>query len=145
MCDSKVVHIAEGNCVGCDSITKDVCLKCNKFATNRSWSCSIPAPEDYPGWNECKKVALCSRCDKEENSSDCLEEEQSNNTNLQGSTEKDHEEFGTLDDMIWTLWFPAHREDFISIEKSGHQSLAKVWLLSLKNKCFWSLCHGTVL
>ena len=43
---------------------------------DRSLSCSIPAPEDYPGWKGCKKVALCSKCDKEENSSDNLEEQQ---------------------------------------------------------------------
>lgn len=39
--------------------------------------------------------ALCSRCDKEENSSDYLEEEQSNNTNLPGPIEKQNEEVGT--------------------------------------------------
>ena len=69
-------------------------IKCSFFG-NRSFNCSIPAHEDYPGWKEWKKVALCSRCDKEGNSSDYLEEEQSNNTNLQGSVEKEKKEVGT--------------------------------------------------
>ena len=30
------------------------------------------------------------------------------------------------------LWFTAHRENFISIEKSGHESLAEVWSLSVE-------------
>ena len=38
---------------------------------------------------------MCSRCDNEGNSLDYLEEEQSNNTNLQGSIEKEKEEVGT--------------------------------------------------
>ena len=46
---------------------------------------------------ECTKVALCSRCDKEENSLGYLEEK-SNNTNLQGFIEKEKEEVGTSDD-----------------------------------------------
>ena len=70
-------------------------MTCDKFAGNRSLSCSIPPPEVYQGWKECKKVTLCSRCDKEENSSDYLEEEQSNNTNLPGPIEKQNEEVGT--------------------------------------------------
>ena len=70
-------------------------MTCDKFAGNRSLSCSIPPPEVYQGWKECKKVTLCSRFDKEENSSDYLEEEQSNNTNLPGPIEKHNEEVGT--------------------------------------------------
>ena len=61
-----VVKMAEGNCVGCNSITKYLCLKCGVFACNRSLDCSIPVSEEYPGWLECKTVALCFKCDKEE-------------------------------------------------------------------------------
>ena len=82
---AKVVNMAEGDCVGCDIIRKYDCLKCGKFAGNRGFNCSLPASEDYPGWKECKKVASYSRCDKEGNSSDYLEEEKSSNKNLQGS------------------------------------------------------------
>ena len=45
------VKMAEGNCVGCGSITKHVCLKC-----------SVPASENYLGWKECKKGDLCFKC-----------------------------------------------------------------------------------
>ena len=31
----KIVNMVDGNCVGCDSITKYVYLKCDKFACNR--------------------------------------------------------------------------------------------------------------
>ena len=85
---AKVVNMAEGDCVGCDIIGKYDCLKCGKFACNRGFNCSIPAPEGYPGWKECKKVALYSRCDKKGNNSDYLEEEKSSNKNLQGSIKK---------------------------------------------------------
>ena len=61
------VKMAERNCVGCESITKCVCLKCDAFACNRSLKCSVPASEIYPGW---KKVALCFKCDKEEQATD---------------------------------------------------------------------------
>lgn len=84
--------MAEGNCVGCDCITKYVCLKCDKFACNRSLECSIPASEDYPGWKECKKVALCLKCDKEEHKSIEKQTEQTDDPNLQGFEE---EEAGT--------------------------------------------------
>ena len=56
--------IAEGNCVGCESITKYVCLKCDAFVCNRSLKCLVP--ENYPGWKKCTKVALCFKPDKEE-------------------------------------------------------------------------------
>ena len=46
------VKIAERNCVGCESITKCVCLKCDAFACNRSLKCSVPASEIYPGWKK---------------------------------------------------------------------------------------------
>ena len=101
--------MAEGNCVCCDSIANHVCLKCDQFACNRSLSCSIPASEDCPGWNKCKNVALCSRRDKEENSSGCLEEEQSNNTNLQVSIEKQNEEVGTSGDNELMIYCASRR------------------------------------
>ena len=45
----KVVNMAKGNYVDCDSVTKYICLKYDKFVCNRKLNCSIPAPEDYPG------------------------------------------------------------------------------------------------
>ena len=60
------VKMAEGNCVGCESITKYVCLKCDAFACNRSLKCSVPTSENYPGRKECTRVAWCFKCDKEE-------------------------------------------------------------------------------
>ena len=60
------LKMAEGNCVGCETITKYVCLKCDAFASNRSLECSVPTSENYPGWKECTKVALCFKCDKGE-------------------------------------------------------------------------------
>ena len=62
--------MVERNCVGCDSITKYVYLKCDKFACNRSLSCSIETPEDYTWWKKYKKVTFYSKCEKQENSSD---------------------------------------------------------------------------
>ena len=64
------VEMAEGNCVVCESITKYVCLKCDAFSCNRSLKCSVPISENYPGWMECTKVALCFKCDKEEHATD---------------------------------------------------------------------------
>ena len=62
--------MSEGNCVGCDCLTKYLCIRCDKFACNRSLECSIPAPSEYPGWCEFKKVALCLQCDMEDRSTD---------------------------------------------------------------------------
>ena len=109
--------MAEWNGVGCDSIAKYVSLKCGKFSCNRSLSCSIPAPEDYPGWKECKKVTLFSRCHREGNSSDYFEEKQSNNTNLQDSIEKEKEEVGTSDD----------NEVMIYCASRGFNKYGKIW------------------
>ena len=47
-------------------ITKYVYLKCDAFASNRSLKCSVLASENYPSWEECIKLALCFKCDKEE-------------------------------------------------------------------------------
>ena len=38
-------------------------LKCDTFACNRSLKCSVQASENYPGWKECSKNALCFKCD----------------------------------------------------------------------------------
>ena len=32
VCEREVVNMTDGNYIGCDSITKYVCLKCDKFA-----------------------------------------------------------------------------------------------------------------
>ena len=58
--------MAEGKCVGCENITKYLCLKCNALVCNRSLKCSVPASENYCGWKEWTKVVLCFKCDKEE-------------------------------------------------------------------------------
>ena len=64
------VKMAEGNGVGCESITKYACLKCDTFACNRSLKCSVSASEKYPGWKKCTKVALCFKCGKEKHATD---------------------------------------------------------------------------
>ena len=48
--------MAEGKCVGCENITKYLCLKCNALVCNRSLKCSVPASENYCGWKEWTKV-----------------------------------------------------------------------------------------
>ena len=86
------VKMAEGNCVGSESITKYVCLKCEAFACNRSLKCSVPASENYPDWKECTKVALCFKCDKEEHAIDYQQQD--------SSEEKENGEVaGTSDDV----------------------------------------------
>ena len=62
--------MAEGNCVGCESITEYVCLKYDTFPCNRSLKYSVPASENYPGWKEYTKVVLCFKCDQEEHTTD---------------------------------------------------------------------------
>ena len=57
------VKMTEGNCVGCESITKYVCLKCDAFACNRSLKCPVTPSENYPGWKKCTKVALFFKYD----------------------------------------------------------------------------------
>lgn len=56
----------EGKWVECDCLTKYVCLKCSTFACNKSLECYIPASEKHPCLKECKKVALCLKCHKQE-------------------------------------------------------------------------------
>ena len=86
------IKMAERNCVGCESITKNVCLKCDIFACNSSLKCLVPASETYPGWKECTKVALCFKCDKEEHATDFQQQD--------SSEEKENEEVaGTSDDV----------------------------------------------
>ena len=58
--------MTEGMCVGCENITKYLCLKYNALAYKRSLKCSVPASENYRGWKEWTKVVLCFKCDKEE-------------------------------------------------------------------------------
>ena len=64
------VKMAEGMCVGCENITKYLCLKCNALAYKRSLKCSVPASENYLGWKEWTKVVLCFKCDKAEHAID---------------------------------------------------------------------------
>ena len=64
------VKMAEGNCVGCENVTKYVSLKCDEFACNRSLKYLVPTSENYPGWKECTKVALCFKCNKKEHITD---------------------------------------------------------------------------
>ena len=56
--------------MGCESITKYVCLKCDTFACNRSLKCPVTPSEDYPGWKKCTKVALLFKYDWEEHATD---------------------------------------------------------------------------
>ena len=58
--------MTEGMCVGCENITKYLCLKYNALAYKRSLKCSVPASENYRGWKEWTKVVLCFKCDKSE-------------------------------------------------------------------------------
>ena len=67
--------MAEKNCVGCESITKYVCLKCDAFACNRSLKCSILASKNNIGCKECTKVALCFKCEKEEYATECQQQD----------------------------------------------------------------------
>ena len=77
--------MAEGNCVGCGSITKHVCLKC-----------SVPASENYLGWKECKKGDLCFKCNQEQQATDYRQD---------SSDEKENEEVArTLDDVELVIY-----------------------------------------
>ena len=105
------VKMAEGNCVGCESITKYVCLRCDAFACNRSLKCSVPASKKYPGWKECPKIAFCFKYDKEEHTAvywqqDSLEEKEN------------EEKVGALDDV----------ELFIHCALRGFHEYQKIWL-----------------
>ena len=60
----------EGNCEGCESITKYVCLKYDAFVCNRSLKCSVTPSENYPSWKECTKVAWFFKCNKEKHATD---------------------------------------------------------------------------
>ena len=104
------VKMAEGNCVSCESITKYVCLKCDAFACNRSLKCSVPASENYPGWKECTKVALCFKCDKEEHTTDYQQQD--------SSEEKENEEVAGTSDNV---------ELVIHCASSGFHEYRKIW------------------
>ena len=84
--------MTEGNCVGCESITNYVCLKCNALACKRSLNCSVSASENYPGWKECTKVALCFKCNKEEHPTDYQQQD--------SSEEKENEEVAELSNDV---------------------------------------------
>ena len=64
------VKMGEGNCVGFESIAKHNCWRCDAFACDRSLKCSVPASENYSGWKECAKFALCFKRNKEEHATD---------------------------------------------------------------------------
>lgn len=97
-------------------LAKYACLKCNKFASNRSSECFIPASEEIPGWKECKKVALCLKCDKEEHISDEQQKVQKDDPKPQGREKQKRSRSRWLQRNLSLL---AHREELMSIETSA--------------------------
>ena len=76
----------------------------------------IPASEEIPGWKECKKVALCLKCDKEEHISDEQQIVQKDDPKPQGREKQKRSRRRWLQRNLSLL---AHREELMSIETSA--------------------------
>ena len=77
--------------MGYESIIKYVCLKCDAFACNRNWKCSVPASKNYPGWKKCTKVPMCFKCDEEEHAADYQQQDSSEEKENEEVVETSHE------------------------------------------------------
>ena len=111
----QAIKIAARNYVGCESMTKSVCLKCDVFACNRRLKCSVPVSESYPGWNVQKLLCVVNAIRKNtlQNINNKIHQKRKKTKKCQ-----EHQ-------MMLNSLFTALQGDFRNTEKSSSQSLDK--------------------